>query len=116
MDVSISKDERMWGMLCHISAFAFFVFPFGNILGPLVVWLIKKETYPFVDEQGKESLNFQISVTIYGFAALLLSIILIGIPILIALFFFNFILVVVAAIKANDGFHYKYPLSLQLIR
>ncbi|MCZ7601787.1 MAG: DUF4870 domain-containing protein [Melioribacteraceae bacterium] len=116
METSISKDERMWGMFCHISAFAFFIFPFGNIIGPLVVWLIKKDVYPFVDEQGKESLNFQISVSIYAFAALLLSIILIGIPILIALFFFDFILVVVAAVKANDGFNYKYPLSIQLIK
>lgn len=116
MDTSLSKDERMWGMLCHISAFAFFIFPFGNIIGPLVIWLIKKDVYPFVNEQGKESLNFQISVTIYAFAALLLSIILIGIPILIALFFFNFIMVVIAAIKSNDGFHYRYPLSIELIR
>ncbi|HSH51663.1 MAG TPA: DUF4870 domain-containing protein [Bacteroidales bacterium] len=116
MDTPISKDERMWAMFCHISAFAFFIFPFGNILGPLVIWLIKKETYPFVDEQGKESLNFQISITLYGLAALLLSIILIGIPILIALFFFDFIMVVIAAVKANDGYHYRYPLSIELIR
>lgn len=117
MDTSLSKDERLWGMLCHISAFAFFVFPaFGNILGPLIIWLIKKEEYPFVDEQGKEALNFQISITIYSLAAALLSIILIGIPILIALFFFDFILVVIASIKANDGYHYKYPLSIELIR
>ncbi len=116
MDTSLSKDERMWGMLCHISAFAFFIFPFGNIIGPLVIWLIKRDVYQFVNEQGKESLNFQISITIYALAALLLSIILIGIPILIALFFFNFIMVVVAAIKANDGYHYRYPLSIELIR
>jgi len=117
MDTSISKDERLWGMLCHISAFAFFIFPaFGNILGPLIIWLIKKEEYPFVDEQGKEALNFQISITIYTLAAGLLSIILIGIPILIALFFFDFIVVVIASIKANDGIHYKYPLSIELIR
>ena len=116
MDTSISKDERMWAMFCHIAAFAFFIFPFGNILGPLVIWLIKKEKHPFVDEQGKESLNFQISITLYGLAALLLSIILIGIPILIALFFFDFIMVVIAAVKANDGYHYRYPLSIELIR
>lgn len=116
MDTSLSKDERMWGMLCHISAFAFFIFPFGNIIGPLVIWLIKRDVYQFVNEQGKESLNFQISITIYALAALLLSIILIGIPILIALFFFNFIMVVVAAIKANDGYHYRYPLSIELVR
>ena len=71
---------------------------------------------PFVNEQGKESLNFQISLTIYCFAALLLSIILIGIPILIALFIIGFIFVVIAGVKANEGVHYKYPLSIQLIK
>lgn len=116
MDTSLTKDERMWAMFSHIAAFAFFIFPFGNILGPLVIWLIKKDDSAFVNEQGKESLNFQISVTIYGLAALLLSIILIGIPILIALFIMDFVLVVVAAVKSNDGIHYKYPLSIQLIR
>ena len=52
-------------MLCHLSSLAGSVIPFGNIVGPLVVWLIKKDEYAFVDDQGKESLNFQISITIY---------------------------------------------------
>lgn len=116
MEEVLSKDERMWAMFTHISAFAFFVIPFGNILGPLVIWMIKKESYPFVDEQGKEALNFQISITIYTFVSIILIILIIGIPILIALFLLDFILVVIAAVKANDGFHYRYPLTIQFLK
>lgn len=112
---TISKDERMWAMLSHLSALAFFVFPFGNIIGPLVVWLVKKDEYPFVDDQGKESLNFQISVSLYGIVAGVLILVLIGIPLLIGLFFFNFILVVIASVKANDGVYYRYPLTIRFI-
>ena len=56
----LSKDERTWGMLCHISTFCGLIIPFGNILAPLIIWLIKKEDLPFVQDQGKEVLNFQI--------------------------------------------------------
>ncbi|OGU58814.1 MAG: orotate phosphoribosyltransferase [Ignavibacteria bacterium RBG_13_36_8] len=115
MDTNLSKDERLWGMLCHISAFAGFVIPFGHILGPLIIWMIKKEEYAFVDEQGKEALNFQISVTIYAICAAVLIIILIGIPLLIGLMILDFVSVIVAAIKANDGVHYKYPLNMKII-
>ena len=115
MDQNLTKDERVWGMLCHLSALAFFIFPFGNIIGPLVIWLIKKEEYPFVDEQGKESLNFQISITIYAIGAAILIIILIGIPLLIGLFIVDFILVIIAGIRANDGIHYRYPMCIRII-
>ena len=60
----LSKDEKTWGMLCHISTFCGMIIPFGNILAPLIIWLIKKEELPFVSDQGKEVLNFQIS---YGY-------------------------------------------------
>jgi len=64
------SQEKTWGLFCHLSAFGLFVFPpFGNILGPLIIWLIKKDESPYVDKQGKESLNFQISFTIYAFIA-----------------------------------------------
>ncbi len=112
---NLSKDERLWGMLSHLSALAFFVFPFGNIIGPLIVWLIKKEEYPFVDDQGKESLNFQISVSLYGLVFGVMILVLIGIPLLIGLFFFTFILVVVASVKANDGVYYRYPLTIRFL-
>lgn len=116
MDNALSKDERLWGMLCHLSSFAFFIFPFGNVIGPLIIWMIKKEEYPFVDEQGKESLNFQISVSIYAIICAFLIIVLIGIALLIGLFLVSFILVVIASIKANDGQSYKYPFTINLIK
>lgn len=73
------KQARIWGMLCHLTALLGIIgIPFGNIVGPLIIWLLKKNVYPFVNEQGKESLNFQISMTIYALAAALLIFIKIG--------------------------------------
>ena len=115
-DIYPSKDERTWAMLCHFSAFAGLVFPFGNFLAPLIIWLIKKEEMSFVEDQGKEVLNFQISMTIYLICSALLCIILIGIPIIIGLFIFDFIITIIAAISANDGKSYRYPINLRLIK
>ena len=111
-----TKDERTWAMLCHFSAFAGLIFPFGNFLAPLIIWLIKKEEFPFVEDQGKEVLNFQISMIIYLICSAFLCIILIGIPILIGLFIFDFIITIIAAISANDGKPYRYPINLRLIK
>ena len=111
-----SKDERTWAMLCHFSAFAGLIFPFGNFLAPLIIWLIKKEELPFVEDQGKEVLNFQISMTIYLLISGMLCIILIGIPIIIGLVIFCFIITIIAAISANDGKSYRYPINLRLIK
>ena len=111
-----SKDERTWAMLCHFSAFAGLIFPFGNFLAPLIIWLIKKEELPFVEDQGKEVLNFQLSITIYLLISGILCIILIGIPIIIGLVIFCFIITIIAAISANDGKSYRYPINLRLIK
>ncbi len=111
-----SKDERTWAMLCHFSAFAGLIFPFGNFLAPLIIWLIKKEELEFVEDQGKEVLNFQISMTIYLLISGMLCIILIGIPIIIGLVIFCFIITIIAAISANDGKTYRYPMNLGLIK
>ena len=111
-----SKDERTWAMLCHFSAFAGLIFPFGNFLAPLIIWLIKKEELPFVEDQGKEVLNFQLSMTIYLLISGILCIILIGIPIVIGLVIFCFIITIIAAISANDGQSYRYPMNLRLIK
>ena len=111
-----NKDERMWAMLCHLSMFAGFVVPFGNIIGPLIIWMIKKDEYPLVDDQGKEVINFQISMTIYLMVSIFLVFIVIGIPILIALVIFDVVITVIAAIKANEGEHYRYPLSIRLLK
>lgn len=111
-----SKDAKTFGMLCHLGALAGFVIPFGNIVGPLIFWLIKKNELPFVDDQGKESLNFQITVSIALIVCIPLTIILIGIPLMFVIGIGALILVIIAAIKANDGIAYRYPWALRLIK
>lgn len=112
----IEKEARTWAMICHLSGFLFYVIPMiGHILGPLVIWLIKKDEFAFVDDQGKEALNFQISFTIYTFIAGVLCLLMIGILLLPVLFITQIVLMIVAAIKANDGEHYRYPLIIRLI-
>ena len=116
IETTPSKDERTWAMLSHFSALCMFIFPFGNILAPLIIWLIKKEEMSFVEDQAKEVLNFQISMTIYLLISGILCFILIGIPFVIGLVIFNVIITIIAGIKANDGKCYRYPLNLRLIK
>jgi uncharacterized Tic20 family protein len=85
-------------------------------LGPLVVWLLKKNVSPFVDEQGKNSLNFQITVTIAALVCIPLAFIGIGFILLLGLFVADLVFVILASVKANQGESYKYPVSLTLIR
>jgi uncharacterized Tic20 family protein len=89
---------------------------FGHILGPLVVWLLKRNDDPFIDEQGKESLNFQISITIYVIIAAILCVILIGFVLLGILIIADVILIVVASVKASNGEGYRYPFTIRLIK
>jgi uncharacterized Tic20 family protein len=113
---STSSEIRNWCVLCHASALAglFFHF-FGHLLGPLIVWLIKRADSPEIDAAGKESLNFQLSMLIYDAVAVLLCFVLIGIPILIGLWILNIILVIIASIKASEGQLYRYPLTIRFL-
>lgn len=110
------REERMWAMLCHLSCFAQFMIPMGGIIGPLTVWLMKREEFPLVDDQGKEALNFQISVLIYVLICVVLIFVIIGIPLLILLGIFETVMIIVAAVRANEGVPYRYPLNLRLIK
>lgn len=116
----IPKDQRTMGMLCHLLALAGFLIPFGNIIGPLVIWLIKKEEMPFVNDQGKESLNFQISLIIVAIALFVLSLIpfvfCITAPLLLVLVVVDLIFIIMGTIKSNDGIAYRYPFALRLIK
>ena len=111
-----TQDERTWGMLAHLAAFAFFICPLGNVIGPLVVWLIKRDQSAFVADQGKEALNFNISVLIAALACGVLVLILIGILLGVALFIFWLAMTIVAAIKASEGVRYRYPFTLRLLK
>jgi len=107
----------MWTVLCHASALAGFFVPWaGHILGPLIVWLAKRGDAPEIDEQGKESLNFQISMLIYNLIAGVLCLILIGFVILGILHILNLVLVIVASIQASEGKLYRYPITIRLIK
>jgi len=115
--VESSKDAKMWAMFCHLSALAIFTsIPFANVLGPLILWLIKKDDFKFVDEQGKEALNFQISIAIYAIACIPLFFIFIGFFLFVALAIFNLVMIIIASIEANKGNAYRYPLCLRLVK
>ena len=111
-----SKEDRTWAMVAHLSAFAGHVFPFGHVIAPLIIWLVKRDTSEFVNDQGKEALNAQISFTIYGFIAALLVFVFIGFLLLPILWLADVVLIIVAAIAANDGRRYRYPMILRLIK
>ncbi|MFZ5518060.1 MAG: DUF4870 domain-containing protein [Candidatus Zhuqueibacterota bacterium] len=112
---TIKRDQNIWAMLCHISVFSVFFIPFGNIISPLAIWLIKKDELPFVNDQGKEVVNFQITLTIYVIASAILSILIVGIPFLIGFLIFGFVATIIAAVKANEGQAYRYPLTIRFI-
>lgn len=115
--IPADDEERMWAMFCHLSSFAEFIFPFGHILGPLVVYLLKKDEYASVADQGKESLNFQISCSIY--------LAVLGMPVCILWFLFpllflipvlQIVFVVLASLAANKGELYRYPLTIRFLK
>jgi uncharacterized Tic20 family protein len=115
----IDKDARMWAMFCHLSGLAGFVVPviLSGIIAPLIVWQVKKDEFPFVDEHGKEALNFQISIGIYALVSIpLIALFCIGVFLLAAVEIFNLVFLLIAAIKANNGFHYRYPLCIRFIK
>ncbi len=110
-------NARTWCVLCHASALLGLFFHFlGHIFGPLIIWVLKRGDGAEIDAHGKESLNFQLSMLIYDAIALILCIVLIGIPILLVLWVLNTVLVIVASIKASDGELYRYPLTIRFIK
>jgi uncharacterized Tic20 family protein len=110
-------------MLCHLAALAGLIIPFGNIIGPLVVWLVKKDEMPIVNEYGKESLNFQITATIYMIGlvivASILSFIVVGVflfPLVGLVGLADLVLVIIAAVQVNKGVAYHYPFTIRFIK
>jgi uncharacterized Tic20 family protein len=112
-----AKEEQNWAMICHLAALSGFVIPLGNILGPLIVWLIKKDTMPLVNQHGKEALNFQITVTIAMVICIVLMFVLIGILLVFVVGIGALVLTIMAAVKVSNGqLDYKYPWTLRLIK
>jgi uncharacterized Tic20 family protein len=114
--VETDPNARTWGMLAHLSSLGGLFVPFGHILGPLIVWLIKKDEMPFVNDQGKEALNFQITVALAALVSLPLVCtgVLFFVPIVIVIL--GVVFGVIGGIKANSGIYYRYPWALRLIK
>jgi uncharacterized Tic20 family protein len=99
-----------------LAALAGLVVPFGTILGPLVVWLLKKNDVPSVDAHGKESLNFQISMLIYAIGSAVLILVFIGFLLLAAVAIADLVCVIIASVKASNGESYRYPLTIRFLK
>ena len=112
----VPKEARTWAMACHLAALVGLL---GNgvgfLLGPLVVWLIKRKEHPFIDDQGKEAINFQITMFIAFLIGGLLAIIGIGLLILAVLAVVEIVMPILAGLEANKGKRYRYPLTIRLI-
>ena len=118
-----SADEKQWAMFGHLSSLlGLFTGGLGNVVGPLVIWLVKKDTMPFAGDQAKEALNFNITLLIIGVILLLLTMITFGIgailtvPVGLLLCVAWLVLTIMAAMKSNEGVAYRYPFTLRLIK
>ena len=144
MKEEILANEKSWGAIAHVAALIGLAMPFGNVIGPLIVWQLKKDESEFVKEHGKESLNFQLTLSIITFVIMIIALagilftfvmpaIQYGEPspesipgfLLIIfsfagffalLFLFNLVCIIVAAIKAGDGDLYSYPFRIKFIK
>jgi uncharacterized Tic20 family protein len=124
----ISADERQWAMFAHLSALAGGILTtgwagsIGCFIGPLVIWLMKKDTMPFVDDQAREALNFNISVAIIFFVLWVLTFLTLGIgilltgPLMILVGLAWLVFTIIASMKANQGERYRYPFTLRLVK
>lgn len=114
--IELTETERNWAMLCHLSAFAGFFFPFGAIIGPLICWLSRKDESVWVDRNGKSALNFQLSMLLYMVLTLPLFIIIVGIPIMAFLLVLKIICIIIASVRASKGEEFRYPITIPFIQ
>lgn len=132
------QNVRTWSMLCHIAALAGLFFGLGNVIGPLIVWQIKKNELPEIEPHGKEALNFQLTILIINIVAGIIFLGYLGAAmgigriwrspfsllsggigigsIIVIINLVAFILAVIAGIKANNGEPYKYPFAIRFIK
>jgi uncharacterized Tic20 family protein len=119
---ALTSDDRLWAMLAHISGLVAGALGGMTFLGPLIVWLIKKDQSRFVDYHGKEALNFQLNVLIYSLILVAISIATCGMgvwvtaPLLGVLGIYVTVISIVAGVKANSGEYYRYPATFRLIK
>jgi uncharacterized Tic20 family protein len=110
-------NVRTWNTLCHASALLGVLFHFpGHLIGPLVVWLVKRGESPEIDAHGKEALNFQLSMLLYTLVSGVFCLILIGFVFIAVLWVLNAVFVIVASIQASEGKFYRYPMTIRFLQ
>ena len=105
-----TQDEKNLGLIMHVLSLVGF-----SLIGPLIVWLVKKDESTFIDVQGRELLNFQLSVLIYALVCIPLCLILIGIPLLMLIGLGTVILTIIGLVKATEGKIYRFPLTIRML-
>jgi uncharacterized Tic20 family protein len=111
-----TQDDRTWGMLAHLSTFLGLAIPLGNLIAPLVIWLVKRDQSAFIAENAKEALNFNITLVIGFVVCWILVFIFIGLLLFGVLAIYWLVMTILAAISANEGNVYRYGLSLRLVK
>ena len=113
---TIDETVRTTAAAAHLSTFTGLVVPFGSVIGPLAIWLTRRDRDPFIDQAGREALNFGITIAVYGTVLLVAALMLVGIPLLMVGVVAWVVLASLAAVKASQGQPYRYPLTLRLVR
>ena len=112
-----TSAQRNWAAACHLAALCGYAsVPLGFFLGPLIVWAVRRDRYPLVDDQGKEAVNFQLSVLLYTLACIPLICVCVGIVLLVLLAVLQFVLIIVAAVRASSGERYRYPFTIRFLK
>ena len=113
---SLSQEDRNWGLIAHLSALSGLIIPLGSVLGPLIVYLVKKDQSAFAAECAREALNFNITVAIAAVVCVILWLVFVGILLSVVLFFGWLVLTIIAAVRANEGTVYRYPATIRLVK
>lgn len=113
---SLSQEDRNWGLIAHLSALSGLIIPFGSVLGPLIVYLVKKDQSAFGTDCAKEALNFNLTMVIAAIVCALLWLVFIGILLSVVLFFFWLVLTILAAVRASEGTVYRYPATIRFVK
>jgi uncharacterized Tic20 family protein len=119
--VKLTNEERTWGMLCHLSALGGLLVGGLTFLGPLICWLVKKDTSRFVDHNGKESLNFHLNILGYYLIGVAITAVtcgvgaIVAVPLMIAVHVYGIVMTVIASTRANSGEYYRYPAIVRII-
>jgi uncharacterized Tic20 family protein len=111
-----NQSDRNTATLLHLMGFLGLVFPLGNVVGPVILWLVKKDESPLIDKEGKKAINFQITMSIAMIISTLLIFIVVGLIFIVAIMILEFVAIITAAIRTSQGQEYNYPFSFEFLK